>query len=71
MFTFFYAYLLPLGPVLSIGSLFFVYWVDKLLLLRRDSKPTPTGSDLSEEMVNFFGECTLMIFSVIIIYIIK
>lgn len=64
MFTFFYAYLLPLGPVLSLGSLLVVYWAEKILLLRRDSKPAPTGSELAEEMVDFFGEFTILLYAV-------
>lgn len=65
MFTFFYSYLLPLGPVLSLGSLLVVYWTEKVLLLRRDSKPAPTGSELAEEMVDFFGEFTILLYAVI------
>lgn len=64
MFTFFYAYLLPLGPLISLGSLVAIYWVEKILLLRRDSKPAPTGSDMAEEMVDFFGEFTLLLYAV-------
>ncbi|CAK64281.1 unnamed protein product (macronuclear) [Paramecium tetraurelia] len=64
LFTFFYAYLLPLGPVLSLGSLLVIYWVEKILLLRRDSKPAPTGSEMAEEMIDFFGEFTLLIYAI-------
>lgn len=64
MFTFFYAYLLPVGTVISAGSFLFIYTVDKILLLRRDSKPPQTGSELAEEMVDFYGEFILLIYSV-------
>lgn len=64
MFTFFYAYLIPLGPVLSFASLIVIYWVEKFLLLRRDSKPAPLGSELAEEMIDFYGEFTLIIYAV-------
>ncbi|CAD8174102.1 unnamed protein product [Paramecium pentaurelia] len=64
LFTFFYAYLLPLGPVLSLGSLLVIYWVEKFLLLRRDSKPAPTGSEMAEEMIDFFGEFTLLLYAI-------
>lgn len=67
MFTLFYAYLLPLGTVLSCGSLIIVYAVEKILIVKRNSKPPPTGSEMIEEMVDFYGELVLLVFSVFII----
>lgn len=65
MFTYFYAYLLPLGTVLSFGSLIMVYWIEKVLLLRRDSKPLPTGSAMAEDMIDFYGEFILLVYAVL------
>ena len=39
MLVFFYAYLIPLGVFVALGGLCVLYWVEKILLLRRDSKP--------------------------------
>lgn len=64
MFTFFYAYLLPLGPILSFCSLVIIHKTEKFLLLRRYTKPDPTGGELAEEMVNFIGKFTILLYAV-------
>lgn len=64
MMTFFYAYLLPLGVLLTMGSLVFIYWTEKYLLLKRDAKPPPTGSAMAEAMVAFYIELILIVYSV-------
>lgn len=71
MFTFVYASLLPLGVALTCCSLFCIYWTEKFLLLKRDSKPAPTGSAMAEAMVSFYIKLVLLLFSVIIIKLIN
>jgi hypothetical protein len=53
MLTFFYAYLLPLGVLIGIVGLMIQYWIEKIMLLRRDRQPPPVGTTLAEEMVGF------------------
>lgn len=50
MLTAFYACLFPIGMAISLVGLFFTYWVDKILLLRRFKKPQELASDISEQM---------------------
>jgi hypothetical protein len=47
MLTFFYAYLLPLGVVIGILGLVMQYWIEKIILLRRDRKPPPLSGQLA------------------------
>jgi len=65
MLAFLYASLLPLGVLFTFGSIVCIYWTEKYLLLRRDSKPAPTGSAMAEAMIDFYIELILMLFSVI------
>ena len=65
MFAFVYAYLLPLGLIFTFFGIICTYWTEKYLLLRRQSKPPPTGSAMVEAMVEFYVELILIIFSVI------
>lgn len=43
----FYAPLLPACSFFALVSIMGIYWIEKILLLRRDSKPLPTGSDMA------------------------
>lgn len=63
MFSFFYAYLLPLGLMISCCGLVCTYWAEKYLLLRRDSKPPPTGSTMAEAMIDFYVELIFVVYS--------
>ena len=60
MLTFFYAYLLPLGVIIGILGLIVQYWIEKIMLLRRDKQPPPLGTTLAEEMVGFQIEVTII-----------
>ncbi|CAD8187904.1 unnamed protein product [Paramecium octaurelia] len=40
-----------------------IYWIEKILLLRRDSKPLPTGSDMAQAMVEFYIDLVILIYS--------
>ncbi|CAK82673.1 unnamed protein product (macronuclear) [Paramecium tetraurelia] len=53
MFTFLYSALLPIGVCFTFIS----------IVLRRDSKPAPTGSAMAEAMVDFYIELILLLFS--------
>lgn len=64
MFTFFYSALLPMGVCFTFISIICIYWTEKYLLVRRDSKPAPTGSAMAEAMVDFYIELILLLFSV-------
>ncbi|CAD8126273.1 unnamed protein product [Paramecium sonneborni] len=63
MLAFLYAALLPLGICFTFGSIVCIYWTEKYLLLRRDSKPAPTGSAMAEAMIDFYIELILLLFS--------
>lgn len=39
MLTFFYSPLLPACSIFAFISVLGIYWIDKIILLRRDSKP--------------------------------
>ena len=64
MFTFLYSALLPIGVCFTFISIICLYWAEKYLLVRRDSKPAPTGSAMAEAMVDFYIELILLLFSV-------
>ncbi|CAD8173577.1 unnamed protein product [Paramecium pentaurelia] len=63
MFTFLYSALLPIGVCFTFISIICLYWAEKYLLVRRDSKPAPTGSAMAEAMVAFYIELILLLFS--------
>ncbi|CAK82674.1 unnamed protein product (macronuclear) [Paramecium tetraurelia] len=63
MFTFLYSALLPIGVCFTFISIVCIYWAEKYLLVRRDSKPAPTGSAMAEAMVDFYIELILLLFS--------
>ncbi|CAK66150.1 unnamed protein product (macronuclear) [Paramecium tetraurelia] len=63
LFTFLYAALLPLGVCFTFLSIVCIYWTEKYLLIRRDSKPAPTGSAMAEAMIDFYIELILLLFS--------
>lgn len=67
MLSFLYASLLPFGIIFTFLSIICTYWTEKYLLLRRYSKPAPTGSAMAEAMIEFYIELLLLLFSVIII----
>lgn len=67
MLAFLYAALLPFGIIFTFGSIVCTYWTEKYLLLRRYSKPAPTGSAMAEAMIDFYIELLLMLFSVILL----
>jgi hypothetical protein len=50
MLTAFYACLFPIGMPISLVGIFFMYWTDKILLLRRFKKPQELASDICEQM---------------------
>lgn len=64
MFTFLYSALLPIGVCFTFFSIVCIYWTEKYLLIRRDSKPAPTGSAMAEAMIDFYIELILLLFSV-------
>lgn len=63
MMAFFYAYLLPLGVILTFLSLIFLYWTEKFLLVKRDAKPPPTGSAMAEAMIEFYIELVFIVYA--------
>ncbi|CAD8109214.1 unnamed protein product [Paramecium primaurelia] len=63
MLTFFYAQLLPIGIPIALAFLLINYWVEKYLLLRRQSKNAPLGKQLAEEMIDLYIELTLLLFA--------
>ncbi|CAD8121477.1 unnamed protein product [Paramecium sonneborni] len=63
MFTFLYSALLPVGVCFTFFSIVCIYWTEKYLLIRRDSKPAPTGSAMAEAMIDFYIELILLLFS--------
>jgi hypothetical protein len=69
MLSFLYVPLLPLGIIFTFFSIICTYWTEKYLLLRRDSKPAPTGSAMAEAMIAFYVELIFLLFSVIIYFI--
>jgi hypothetical protein len=64
MLAFFYAYLLPLGVLFAIVGLSIQFWVEKYLLLRRDTKPPPVSHELAEEMISFFVEMMIALLAI-------
>ncbi|CAD8187902.1 unnamed protein product [Paramecium octaurelia] len=59
----FYAPLLPACSFFALASIMGIYWIEKILLLRRDSKPLPTGSDMAQAMVEFYIDLVILIYS--------
>lgn len=60
----FYSPLLPVCSMFALLSLIGIYWIEKILLLRRDSRPLPTGSEMALEMVEFYVDLVILIYSV-------
>ena len=52
LFTTTYVELLPFGIVVSIFGLFFIYWCEKIIILRQCKVPLRLGFSLSFEVVN-------------------
>ncbi|CAD8068986.1 unnamed protein product [Paramecium sonneborni] len=63
MLTFFYAQLLPIGIPIALVFLLITYWVEKYLLLKRQSRNAPLGKQLAEEMIDLYIELTLLLFA--------
>ena len=61
-FTFFYAFSLPFGIILSLVSLAIYYYVDKYNLLRRRTVKCRIGRKISVEMIELL-EITIIIFA--------
>jgi hypothetical protein len=49
--TFAYAPIVPVALMFSLAALVIEYWVDKVLLLRRHSRPQRMGGDMARDMV--------------------
>lgn len=71
MMAFLYAALLPFGVIFTLLAIICTYWTEKYLLLRRYSKPAPTGSAMAEAMVDFYIELILLLYSVILYKILR
>lgn len=48
---------------MAVVSFILIYWVEKFLLLRRYSRGPPIGEGLPDEMVDFYVELTILMFS--------
>ncbi|CAD8106767.1 unnamed protein product [Paramecium sonneborni] len=59
----FYSPLLPACSFFALISISGIYWIEKILLLRRDSKPLPTGSDMAQAMVEFYIDLSILLYS--------
>ncbi len=64
LITVFYAYLIPGGIILSLAGVILNYWTDKYLLIRRCAKPPKISAELSSEMIDFFIESSIIVYSV-------
>jgi len=53
LLTSFYAPAMPIAILISIIGLVVTYWVDKYLLLRRNSFPVPLNNQLSDSMLEY------------------
>lgn len=62
LFTVFYASLLPVGILISLGGLIISYWVDKCMLLRFHYRSQAIGKELALEMADFL-ELYIVVFS--------
>ncbi|CAG9334203.1 unnamed protein product [Blepharisma stoltei] len=50
---FIFAPLFPLGLAIGLGSVIIEYWTDKIILLRRHSRPRTYGDAMSKNMLNW------------------
>ena len=55
--TSFYVCITPIGLLISILNLIIVYWVDKILLLRRNARPKVVSEYLSKEILELIEYC--------------
>lgn len=59
-----YAYLLPLGVLISAASIIIFYWCQKYQVLRRHSIPYPLTENLTLEMCDSYLFLTVLLYSV-------
>ncbi|KAL4502348.1 hypothetical protein ABPG72_011935 [Tetrahymena utriculariae] len=63
LFSAFYAWIIPISLPFCIISLSLQFFVNKYKLLRRQSVPIPLGTELPEEMVDFYFEIIIIFYS--------
>ncbi|EAR89597.2 transmembrane protein, putative (macronuclear) [Tetrahymena thermophila SB210] len=63
LFSAFYAWIIPISLPFCIISLSLQFFVNKYKLLRRQSVPVPLGTELPEEMVDFYFEIIIVFYS--------
>ena len=61
MFSTFYAFIIPIAPILGIANLLFSYIVYKYMIIRRMSRPLPVGGKLALEMIDNFLEMVILV----------
>ncbi|KAL4470248.1 hypothetical protein ABPG74_011859 [Tetrahymena malaccensis] len=63
LFSSFYAWIIPISLPFCIISLSLQFFVNKYKLLRRQSVPIPLGTELPEEMVDFYFEIIIVFYA--------